>query len=159
MMFVVIFKPVVQLAHDRSRIRPVMNEHIVPLERLYKGLCHAVTLRTVGWGTAHPHIDAAGEGSCVAGKIVQAIIREPFNGLRKCVDRTKAILQRLQHQITDGLRTDPAGGGDIAEHFPITAVQAEDDPDHLFIPATDLEDVTTPAMKLEKFRFTGITEH
>ena len=81
MILVLIFKPMMQLAHDRTSIMPIMNEHIVPLKRLYKGLRHTVALRTADRRTADSHVDAAGKGDGGMGKIVHTVIREPLNRL------------------------------------------------------------------------------
>ena len=115
-----------------------MNEPIVPLKCLYNGLPHPVALRAVYRRTADSHVDTAGKGDGGPGKIIQTVIRQLLNRLRKFVDRTKAILHGMQHQIADGLRTDPAGGRDIAPRFPITTIQTEDYPNHLLVPSVVL---------------------
>lgn len=59
----------VKLTHDRKRIKPIMNEHIIPLKRLYTGLRHTVALRTANRSAVDSHIDTAGKGDGGRGQV------------------------------------------------------------------------------------------
>jgi hypothetical protein len=53
---------------------------------------------------------------------------KPLNGDRQAIDRAEAMLDGSEHQITNVLAADAAGGGEEAHGLAVTAIEREGDP-------------------------------
>src|SRR6516165_7169711 len=66
-------------------------------------------------------------------------------GDRQAIDRTEAMLDGSEHQITNVLAADAAGSGEEAHGLAITAVEREGDSHPFTVVAADLKAVGAPA--------------
>jgi hypothetical protein len=56
--------------------------------------------------------DVANEAACLVGEVTAAIVGQPLDGDRQAIDRAEAMLDGSEHQITNVLAADAAGGGE-----------------------------------------------
>jgi hypothetical protein len=64
---------------------------------------------------------------------------------RQAIDRTEAMLDGSEHQITNVIAADTAGGGEETHGLAITAIEREGDPHPFTVVAADLKAVGAPA--------------
>src|SRR5205807_5847228 len=89
--------------------------------------------------------DLASEAACLAREVTAAIVGQPLNGDRQAIDRAEAMLDGSEHQITNVLAADAAGGGEEAHGLAVTAIEREGDPHPFTVVAADLKAVGAPA--------------
>src|SRR5258705_5312982 len=99
-----------------------MNVDVVTLEGFHERLGHAVELRAAHRREARYEAQADGKVDRRVGPVAAAIVREPLDGLRNALSG-EAPLHALEHQITDHLPADAAGGSAPGHDLPITGIQ------------------------------------
>src|SRR5882757_5279328 len=114
-----------------------MNVDVVTLEGLHERFGHAVGLRAAHRREAGHETQADGKVYGFMCAIAAAIVREPLDRLRNALG-AEAPVHALEHQVTDHLPADAAGGSAPGHDLPITSIQGEGDAEHLTVPARDL---------------------
>jgi hypothetical protein len=142
---VVVGEPPVELPEHRDGVRQRVDAHVVAFDRPDQGLGEAVALGTGNRREAGLRAQRAGEVAGLPGGVGAAVVRQPFDGVRRH-EGAEAAFDRRQHQIADDLTADPGArhalpGDDLA----VVSIDRERDPDSLAVPASDLEDVGAPA--------------
>jgi hypothetical protein len=93
---------------------------------------HSIALWTFDRRGSRFEADVASEAACLAGEVTAAIVGQPLDGDRQAIDRAEAMLDGSEHQITNVIAADTAGGGEETHGLAITAIDAVGcDPDAL----------------------------
>src|SRR5262249_9555534 len=96
---------------------------IVTLDRADEGFGHSIALWAFDWRCSRFEAEVASKAACLAGEVTAAIVGQPLDGDRQAIDRAEAMLDGSEHQITNILAADAAGGGEEAHGLPITAIE------------------------------------
>src|SRR5262249_9715395 len=88
---------------------------IVTLDRADEGFGHSIALWAFDWRGSRFEADVASKAACLAGEVTAAIVGQPLDGDRQAIDRAEAMLDGSEHQITNILAADAAGGGEEAK--------------------------------------------
>src|SRR4029453_4595496 len=93
-----------------------------------EGFGVSIVLLTFDWRRSRFEADVASEAACLAGEVTAAIVGQPLDGERQAIDRAEAMLDGSEHQITNVIAADTAGGGEETHRLAITAIEREGDP-------------------------------
>src|SRR5205807_511945 len=99
---------------------------IVTLDRADEGFGHSIALWAFDRRGSRFEADVASKAACLAGEVTTAIVGQPLDGDRQAIDRAEAMLDGSEHQITNILAADAAGGGEEAHGLAITAIWTRD---------------------------------
>jgi len=143
--------------HDGVCIRAGTDADIVTLDGADEGFGHSIALWTFDRRGSRFEADVASEAGCLAGEVTAAIVGQPLDGDRQATDRAEAMLDGSEHQITNVLAADAAGGGEEAHGLTITAIEREGDPHPFTVVAADLKAVGAPAAVALRRPWTFIT--
>ena len=142
---VVVRDPSGDLSEDRVGIGAIRAAHVIPLERVYKGFCHAIRLWACSRCRDRDQVQPLGRADRVEGGIDRTVVAEKLN--RRIRPRPSKPRDRGRaHELLNIVRVEIAGHGHPGEAFAIVAVQHEGDLDVLPIPARDLEPITAPPL-------------
>jgi len=144
MVVVVVLEPLRKLRQDRLCIRAIMNVNIITLERFDERLGHAVRLRRSYGREAGNETDRLGEGDGLVSAVTATVIREPLHRMRGLLI-VKTSLDALEHQVTDHLAGDAAGGGVPGHHLAIAGIEGKGDTNAMSVPAGDLDAIRGPS--------------
>src|SRR5262249_52118209 len=131
--------------HDGVCIRAGTDADIVTLDGADEGFSHSIALWTFDRRGSRLEADVASEAACLAGEVTAAIVGQPLDGDRQAIDRAEAMLDGSEHQITNVLAADAAGGGEDTHGLAITAVEREGEPHPFTVVTADLKAVGAPA--------------
>src|SRR5262249_61155094 len=101
---------------------------IVTLDRADEAFGHSIALWAFDWRCRRFEAEVASKAACLAGEVTAAIVGQPLDGDRQAIDRAEAMLDGSEHQITNILAADAAGGGEETHGLAITAIEREGDP-------------------------------
>src|SRR5262245_11654916 len=125
-------------------IRIWADADVVALEGLHEGLGHSIALRAFDWSEARHQIKRHGDFNGLLGREDRAVVGKPLYWMRR-TDRAEALLDAVNHHVTDHLAGDAGGGSAPADDLAVVAIEREGDAHHLAIPARELEAVGAPA--------------
>ena len=131
--------------HDGLCIRTRTDADIVTLDRADEGFGHSIALWAFDWRCSRFEAEVASKAACLAGEVTAAIVGQPLDGDRQAIDRAEAMLDGSEHQITNVLAADAAGGGEEAHGLAVTAIEREGDPHAFTVVAANLKAVGAPA--------------
>src|SRR5471030_1397312 len=138
MALVVVLEPCRQLRQYCLSIRAIVNIHVISLEGFNERFGHAVRLRAAHRSKAWHEAESGRKVDRLMRPIAAAVVREPLNRMRHS-SGPKALLDALEHQITDHLSGDAAGARAPSHELSIAGVERKGYSHHLAIPAGDLE--------------------
>lgn len=121
-----------------------MDIGVVAFEALHERLRHSVGLGTADRSEAGNQAQAHGELDRLVGSVAAAVVGEPLDRLRRDAV-SKALLDGLEHQVSDHLAADAADAGTPGNDFPITGIQRKGDTYDLAVPTGDLEAIRGPS--------------
>lgn len=98
--------------------------HVITLDRLHKGLGHAVALRAAQRCGHRLQTDLPSKQARLFGRVGLAVIAEPLHR-RGGQLITEALLHAFQHQVADIIAAVTDRARDPADGFAITAIQGE----------------------------------
>jgi hypothetical protein len=109
-----------------------------------EGFSHSIALWTFDRRGSRFEADVSSEAACLAGEVTAAIVGQSLDGDRQAIDRAEAMLDGSEHQITNVLAADAAGGGEETHGLAMTAVEREGDSHPFTVVAADLKAVGAP---------------
>jgi hypothetical protein len=98
---IVVIEPMRDLGDDRSGIGSLADAGIIALEGFNEDFCHAVALWALDWRGERNEADFAREATGIVSGVATAVIGQPFDGMRRVVYLTEAMLDSGDHEVAN----------------------------------------------------------
>src|SRR5215472_13138826 len=138
---VVVLHPAVE---SGSSIFNRADPNIIALEGFNERLGHTVALRAFDRREARHQIERQGDLDGPMGSEDRSVVGEPLHAMRRA-DRTKALLDAVDHHVADHLAGDAGRRGNPADDLAVVAIEGEGNAHDLAIPAGELQAIRAPA--------------